>query len=265
LNYRHHFHAGNFADLVKHATLLAVLERRLRRPEPLLTIDTHAGAGGYDLSGEGESAAAVRLRDAADAPPVFAPLTAALEGGAGEGLFYPGSPLLIAQRMRPGDRLIACELRPDDREALNDRLGGREGVEVLQEDGYATAAARLKRARDALVLVDPPYERADEYDRVLELLGRGLAAAPDTTFLVWLPLKELETFDRFLRGVEALPSISGLVGEVRLRPLTNPMRLNGCAVLVVGETGVEAELQQACEWTARTFGEPGGEGRAWRL
>ena len=264
MNYRHHFHAGNFADLVKHAALLALLERRLARPGPLLAIDTHAGAGGYELSGEGESEAARRLRDAKDAPPALSSLRDALQTEGGR-LFYPGSPLLVAERLRPGDRLVACELRTDDHEALTARLGGRPGVELLREDGYATAAARLGGARDALVLIDPPYERADDYERVLQLMEEGLRAAPGTTFLVWLPLKELETFDRFLRGVEALPSVAGLVGEVRLRPLTDPMRLNGCAVLLVGERGVEAELRQACEWVARTFGEPGGEGRAWAL
>ena len=266
MNYRHHFHAGNFADLVKHAVLLAVLDRLLRRPEPLLVVDTHGGAGGYELSGEGEAAAAARLRDDGGAPPVFAPLRAAIgTPSSGAGLFYPGSPLLVAERLRPVDRFVVCELREDDREALARRLGPRGGVEVLQEDGYATAAARLKpSATRALVLVDPPYERADDYDRVLELLASARRSA-DTTVLVWLPLKDLETFDRFLRGVEALQPAHALVGEVRLRPLTDPMRLNGCAVLLIGQPEAVDEVRQACEWVADTFGERGARGAAWPL
>ena len=266
MNYRHHFHAGNFADLVKHAALTAVLDRRLSRPEPLLAVDTHAGAGAYELSGEGEGAAALALRDDPEAPPVFGRLKAAMAGAARGGVVYPGSPTLIADRLRHEDRLVACELRPDDHQALTRRLGARPGVEVLLEDGYAAAAARLNKAPPgALVLVDPPYERPDDYDRVLDLLARGLKSAPDAAFLVWLPLKDLETFDRFLRGLEGPATEGALIGEVRLRPLTDPMRLNGCAVLLVGETGVADDLRHACEWVARAFGEPGGQGRVWRL
>ena len=269
MNYRHHFHAGNFADLVKHAALLAVLERLLADPRPLLVVDTHAGAGGYDLRepalSTGEAAAAARLFAEATAPAVFAPLKAAMGAGAGS-LFYPGSPWLVARALRPQDRLVACELRADDHAALARRLGGRAGVELLREDGYAVAAARLKQPRDrALVLIDPPYEQPDDYHRLVELVGQGLRAAPETVFVVWAPLKDLETFDRLVRAIEALRPPRALVAEARLRPLTDPMRMNGCALLLLNDPGVAPALEAACGWVARELGGPGGEGRVWRL
>src|SRR5436190_3068577 len=127
LNYRHAFHAGNFADLVKHAALLAVLARLQAEASPLSVIDTHAGRGLYDLAGpeavkSGEAEAGIaRLMAATDAPADFDALTAAVRtlNGAGPIRRYPGSPWLIAECLRPGDRYLACELRGDEHGALN--------------------------------------------------------------------------------------------------------------------------------------------------
>ncbi|HEX7761878.1 MAG TPA: 23S rRNA (adenine(2030)-N(6))-methyltransferase RlmJ, partial [Caulobacteraceae bacterium] len=123
MNYRHAFHAGNFADLLKHAIVLDLMGRLTAAAGPLTVVDTHAGAGGYDLAGElarktGEGQAGiVRLMADAGAPAVFAPLKAAVRGVNGKGQsvrYYPGSPLLIAPALRPGDRYLACEIRSDD-------------------------------------------------------------------------------------------------------------------------------------------------------
>ena len=269
MNYRHHFHAGNFADLVKHAALAAALARLQMAERPLLVIDTHAGAGGYELPPQalerGEAAAAARLAADADAPAVFAPLRAAMKPVAG-GLFYPGSPWIVAEALRPQDRLVACELRADDHAALSHRLTGRAGVELLQADGYGEAAARLERPHEqALVLIDPPYERSDDYARLTDLLAAGLQSAPGAAFLAWIPLKDLETFDRLLRSVEDIEPPATLVAEVRLRSLRDPMRLNGCGMLVINRPDLQPELQTAADWVVRAMGEPGGDARVWRL
>ena len=134
MNYRHAFHAGNFADLVKHAALLVAL-RELTSGPPLTVIDTHAGAGQYDLAGplavkSGEGVAARTLMADAAAPAVFAALKAQIRGD-----LYPGSPLLVARAMRAEDKLIACELRPEELAELTARLSPL-GVQVLGEDGY---------------------------------------------------------------------------------------------------------------------------------
>ncbi|MDP8916583.1 MAG: 23S rRNA (adenine(2030)-N(6))-methyltransferase RlmJ, partial [Pseudomonadota bacterium] len=105
-----------------------------------------------------------------------------------------------------------------------------------------------------------------EYDQIATAAGASLQAAPRTTVLIWAPLKDLETFDRLVRSLEALRPACGVVAEVRLRPPLNPMRLNGCAVVALNPpAGLAEEAQAACVWTARALGEPGGLGRVWPL
>lgn len=281
MNYRHHFHAGNFADLVKHAVLLAALARLARGGEPLLVIDTHGGAGAYriDRNRPGEGEAARRLLEDADAPEVFAPLKAAigLEPGSGA-LVYPGSPLLVARALRPGDRLVACELQPEQHALLADRLRGfGPAAEALLADGYSEAPARLGAATAGvrpLLLIDPPYERGDDYDRLAAVVEASLRARPGTVVLIWAPLKDLETLDRLVRNLEqVLPRTAvkggeggGFVAEVRLRPPRDPLRLNGCALVVLNPpAGLAEAAEAACAWVAGTLGEPDGRGRVWLL
>jgi len=271
MNYRHAFHAGNFADLVKHAALTALLDAFTAGPGPLTVIDSHAGAGGYDLTGEmarrtGEAARGVfRLMAAEDAPAAFDALKAAVRAanpGGGVGV-YPGSPSLIAARLRRGDRYIACELREDDHALLAGALAPFAGATAVRADGYATAEASVPAKGPVLVLIDPPFERADDYARTATTLAAVLARNPGACVAVWLPLKDLETFDAFLRRVE--PFAPGLlVAEARLKPLTDPMTMNGCAMVIAGApAGVEAPLRAACDWVVSRLGEPGGRAEVW--
>lgn len=275
LNYRHHFHAGNFADIVKHAALLAVLEALRADPGPLTVIDTHAGAGLYDLQGEmalksGEAEAGIARLMAADAPPgALEPLRQAVRRlNGGEALKrYPGSPWLAAQGLRAGDRLIACELRPEDGEALRDGLGASAAaLEVVIGDGFATAAERAPARDRTLVLIDPPFERADDYAQIRQAFATLLRRNPEAVVLVWAPLKDLETFDSLLRGLEALDPPPVLVVEARLRPLRDPMKMNGCALLMINApASVEPLVAAASQWVVEALGEAGGEARVWTL
>jgi 23S rRNA (adenine2030-N6)-methyltransferase len=273
LNYRHAFHAGNFADLVKHAALLELVARATKDPAPLTVIDTHAGRGLYDLSGEearrsGEAAAGIgRLLAARDAPPGFAPLIAAVRrlNGGGELRRYPGSPWLVAQALRGQDRLIACELRGPEHAALHKTLQGAAGVETLCADGFAVAAERAPRGGRLLVLIDPPFERADDYAQAVGAVAAVLGRNPAAQALVWLPLKDLETFDAFLRDLEDRVEAPLLVAETRMRPLADPMRMNGCALVLAGrEPGLAPSLEAVCRWTAETLGE-GGAARVYAV
>ncbi|HEX4182148.1 MAG TPA: 23S rRNA (adenine(2030)-N(6))-methyltransferase RlmJ [Caulobacteraceae bacterium] len=273
LNYRHIFHAGNFADLVKHACLMAVLNRLTHARCRLEVIDTHAGAGVYDLSSaeavrSGEAPAGVgRLLADPEAPAVFDTLKAEIAklNPSGEMRWYPGSPLLIANALRKDDGLTACELRPDDAAALG-RLLNRPQVRVLAADGYEAAAGGAGRHGANLVLIDPPFERGDEYARVLECVDRMQQRNASAVVMVWLPLKDLETFDGFLRGLEAMGRSGALVVEARLRRLDNPLRLNGCALAVINDPPrTEQDAADACEWVVETLGEAGGAARTWRL
>jgi 23S rRNA (adenine2030-N6)-methyltransferase len=272
LNYRHAFHAGNFADLVKHAALLQLMARLTAEPGPLELVDTHAGRGLYDLAGaearkSGEAEAGiVRLMAAKDAPGDFAPLAAAVRrlNGAGPLRRYPGSPWLIAEALRPTDSYLACELRPDEHAALREAMKGRRGVRTLCADGYDVAAETRAQGR-SLILIDPPFEKADDYMRIVETLATVLGRDRRATALVWLPLKDLETFDSFLRDLEDEISAPALVAETRMRPLTDPLKMNGCAlVLVNGPSGMKAPLEAVCGWTADRLGE-GGEARVYDL
>ncbi len=272
MNYRHAFHAGNFADVVKHAVLLALLGRLTRVTGALQVIDTHAGAGFYPLDADasrrsGEAQAGVaRLMADPDPPPALRRLADAVRAcnPAAALQFYPGSPWLAIRALRRGDRYVACELRPDDSKALRRQLAGAAGglaMEVIEGDGYAEAAARLAASTGRLLLlIDPPYEQADDYERIAELIARR----PDPSrqpALIWAPLKDLETFDRFLSTLEATRPSSLVVAQARLKPLDDPMRMNGCAVVLVDAPDVAAEAREACGWVASRLGAVGALAR----
>ncbi len=272
MNYRHAFHAGNFADLHKHAIVLAMLSALQDESPALSVIDTHAGAGGYDLSGEmsrrsGEAQAGIfRLKAATDAPTVFRPLLKAVAdmNGGREGDLYPGSPLLMGRALRKADRYAGCELRPDDAQLLRKTLAPHPNAQALEADGYATAVQQGGKSGRAFVVIDPPFERPDDYKQIVATTRAILARAKDATFAVWLPIKDLETFDAFLRTME---TVTGdlLVAELRLRPLTDPMKMNGCAMVMIGApASVDAAAAQAGDWIAAHLGEKGGRSRVWR-
>ncbi len=273
MNYRHAFHAGNFADVVKHALLAQCL--RLMGDGPLRIIDTHAGAGAYDLTGEaaqksGEAERGiVRLAGDADAPAAFAPLLKAVRAlNPGGGLrFYPGSPALVCGLMGAKDRLDACELRPDDFALLSNWMSRhcpRGGAR--QTDGFAFAVAAAEQPGRLLVHIDPPYEAAGDYERCIEAALAITARRTDAVVMIWTPLKDLETFDRFLRGLETRRPPSTLVAEVRLRPLLDPMAMNGCALVTLNPpAGLEAVAEALCGWTAQTLGDAGARAPVWRL
>lgn len=266
LNYRHAFHAGNFADVVKHAALLQLLARLTASPGPLTAIDTHAGRGVYDLTGpeaqrSGEAEAGIgRLMAAMDAPAPFGDLIEAVRslnrGGGAER--YPGSPWLITRALRPGDRYLACELRADEHRALQATLGTFSEAQALRADGFRTAAQRTPKDARALVLIDPPFERDDDHARILETAAAVLERNPAAQTMVWLPLKDLATFDAFLGDFEDAVARPVLIAETRLRPLSDPIKMNGCALVFANAPAALREpLEAICGWTARACGEAG--------
>ena len=272
MNYRHAFHAGNFADLVKHAALLRLLDRLLGDTASLTVIDTHAGAGRYDLTDEeqarsGEAEAGIaRLMAGADLPAGLDELASHVRAQNPSGAVatsIDGSPALILQRLRPQDRFIACELRSDDHDRLARLLGGRG--EARRADGFAAAAdIAPSTSGKLLVLIDPPFERADDYQRIVETAAAVRKAKPDAALLVWMPLKDLETLDAFVRRLEDA-ALDALITETRLRRLTDPMRLNGCVLAAIGApAGFAGDLEAISGWVAATLGEPGGAAKTWQ-
>jgi len=271
MNYRHSFHAGNFADLVKHALALWLLQAR-QKQGAVTVLDTHAGAGLYDLSGDAtrsrEAEAGVeRLMAAADRPPLIEALAAevaALNPGGGVRL-YPGSPVLIARALRPVDRYAGFELRPEVSALLGESLATFANAEGSTGDGYELAVAAARGAAGTLVLIDPPFERPDDYVRAAETAAALVRADPAATVAIWTPLKDLETFDGFLRRLAAGTKAPTLVAEARLRPLTNPMTMNGCAMVVVNPPeGTDAAAREICGWVAGSLGGAGAKAEVWR-
>jgi 23S rRNA (adenine2030-N6)-methyltransferase len=273
LNYRHAFHAGNFADLVKHAALLQLIAAAQADAAPLVVIDTHAGRGLYDLTGpeaqrSGEAQAGIgRLMTAREAPVEFAPLIAAVKrlnpgGGVAR---YPGSPWLAIQALRSQDRYFGYELRPAEEAALRKALKGGPSAETRCADGFAEAARRCPASGRVLLLIDPPFERADDYAQAAAATASALERNAGAQVMIWLPLKDLETFDAFLRELEDAVHAPILVAETRMRPLADPLRMNGCALVLVGaEAGLAPHLEAVCHWTAAVLGE-GGSARVYRL
>ena len=215
MNYRHAFHAGNFADVFKHAILARVLTYLIRKPAPLRFIDTHAGIGIYDLTGEeasrtGEWRDGIGRLDRAPVPPDIADLLAPYlhavgpRGPDGGWRTYPGSPGLAQWILRPEDRLSLCELHPVDADTLKTHLGRDKRVQVLPIDGYAGLKALLPPPeRRGLVLIDPPFESPDEFKTLLSQVLRATRIWPTGTYMLWYPLKNEAAVARFAEGLVA--------------------------------------------------------------
>ncbi len=239
MNYRHAFHAGNFADCMKHALLVWLLEALQRKDTPVAVLDTHAGIGRYDLSadeaertGEWRGGIGQLLsQPAGDALDRY--LSLVREDGAPA--FYPGSPRLVQLMLRPQDRLTLCELHPDDYATLRRTLRQDERVSVHKRDGYAAINALLPPAdgiKRGLCLIDPPFEQDGEWQRMETALQTARRRFSNGVLALWYPIKHRAPSRAFLdRLVDAgVPDL--VTAELLLRPPTDPQRLNGCGLMV---------------------------------
>jgi len=201
VNYRHAFHAGNHADVFKHVVLARVLSYLARKDKPYRVIDTHAGIGLYDLGGE-EAVRSPEWRDGvariveasppADIGALLAPYLEAVAAAneAGKLLFYPGSPWIVRHMMRPQDRLTAVELHPADHACLAEAMGGDRRVKTMRLDGWLALGAQVPpKERRGLVLVDPPYEEAADWERLVDGLAKARGKWPTGVFALWYPVK----------------------------------------------------------------------------
>lgn len=248
MNYRHAFHAGNHADVLKHILLLALLDALKKKDAPFFVLDTHAGRGRYLLAAPesrktGEADAGIlKLMGEARMPEVVERYLRAVEANnpVGALIAYPGSPLLIAQALREQDRLAACELQSDEANALKELFAHDARVAVHARDGYAAMKALLppklgatKFAR-GLVLIDPPYEVQDnEYPQIVSSLRDALERWPQAVYAVWYPIKQRRSLQPFFRKAAALPAKSVLLAELQVRADDSPLRLNGSGLLVL--------------------------------
>jgi 23S rRNA (adenine2030-N6)-methyltransferase len=234
MNYRHAFHAGNFADCFKHALLIALLDSFASKPTPFFVLDTHAGAGWYDLEAE-----ASRRTAEADMGIMRLLRSQSPELGRYLGLvtqlgLYPGSPALIRAVLRPNDRLACCELQPDEASALKRRWHRDTQVEVHERSGWEALGALLPpEEKRGLVFIDPPFEARDEFLTLLEGLRRGHARFRHGIFASWYPIKQLAAVRSFHSGLLSSGIRNIVAVGLRLRDPTNPDGLNGCGMVVI--------------------------------
>lgn len=259
MNYRHAFHAGNFADVHKHVTLLALIESLLRKDAPFVVLETHAGAGIYDLRG-GEAIRTGEWQDGigrifaeAKAPAVvraYLQQVRALNPG-GVLPAYPGSPALAAATLRPQDRLVLCELEPGTHTALREALKGRKGIAIHARNGWEALGGLLppREAKRGLVLIDPPFEAANELDRMTSALIAAHARWPQGVLAAWYPIKDRPPIDRALRKLRAAGLPNLLVSELCIHPPTSGTRLNGSGMVIVkAPWKLDETLHEATGW-----------------
>jgi 23S rRNA (adenine2030-N6)-methyltransferase len=235
VNYRHAFHAGNAADCAKHALLVWVVDALLRKPAPFFVLDTHAGAGRYDLlagpaerTGEWRDGFALVLHEPPGPLRRYVALASALPGMA-----YPGSPMLIRAMLRLDDRLACCELHPEDYAALRRLFARDRQVAIHCRDGYEAVRALLppKQSR-GLVVIDPPYEAPGEFERVLSALLEGAARFNHGVYAAWYPIKHRSPVTTFHEAVRHSGLRDIVAAELWWRAPTDPAQLNGCGLLV---------------------------------
>lgn len=281
MNYRHAYHAGNFADAMKHALLALAIEHMKKKDKPFFLLDTHAGTGMTDLAGEeaqktGEYLNGIaRLLDAPAPHPLLAPYldaVRALGGPENENSLarYPGSPALMAHLARAEDRLAFCELHPADAATLRAHFRRDARVKAHEMDGYTALKAMLPpKERRGLILIDPPFEQRDEYARLVEALSEAEQRFATGSYMIWYPLKDPAVSGEFLERLAADGPPKTLALEMQVMA-TDPMRMTGSGMILVnppfaltekGADGKSAALS-LLDWLAATLSQgPGARAR----
>ncbi|NVN42996.1 23S rRNA (adenine(2030)-N(6))-methyltransferase RlmJ [Asaia siamensis] len=239
MNYRHAYHAGNFADMMKHGLLLVILRHLLRKPAGFCVLDTHSGCGVYDLdsieaqkTGEWRDGIG-RFETIPEGPEELVDYLTSIEALGAPGR-YPGSPSLIASLLRPQDRLICCELHPEDASTLKRNFRQQSQVAVHERDGYGALKAFLppRDLKRGLILIDPPFEQGDEFARLADAIQTSRKLFPMGIVAAWYPIKHRAPVRQFHDSLRDAGLRDLLDCSLLLRTPTDPTRLNGCGLLV---------------------------------
>jgi 23S rRNA (adenine2030-N6)-methyltransferase len=260
MNYRHAFHAGNFADVVKHVVLARILAYLGRKDAPYRVIDTHAGAGLYDLQGdearrtgewEGGIGAVLRHSFAPDIAALLAPWLEAVRAVnapaqdaalAADLRHYPGSPLIAQALARPQDRLLFCETVAGVRAELTESVGRDARAKVLATDAWQALHAYLPpKERRGLVLVDPPFEEPGEFHRLAEGLIEAHRRWSTGIYALWYPIKDVRAVDVFRREIERAGIPKTLSVQFDLRAVRQADTMTGCGMVIVNPPFTLAE------------------------
>jgi 23S rRNA (adenine2030-N6)-methyltransferase len=273
MNYRHIYHAGNFADVFKHAVLARLVTYLQNKDKAFRVIDTHAGIGVYDLSsteaqktgewhdGIGRLMSAPLSAPSAD---LFEPyLDAVRTLNSGETLtLYPGSPKLTRMLLRRQDRLSAIELHPADAQALHSAFEGDFQVRVIALDGWLALGAHVPpKEKRGLVLIDPPFEEPGEFDRMVDGLARAIRRWRGGTYCLWYPLKAGAATEAFHKRLAVLEAGDVLCAEQWVRSLKTETGLNGSGLVIVNPPyTLEGELNVMLPVLTEVLGREAGAG-----
>jgi 23S rRNA (adenine2030-N6)-methyltransferase len=264
LSYLHGFHAGNHADVLKHVVLLGILARLTVKEAPLRYIETHAGAGGYDLlapeaqkNREHESGIG-KIWQLPDPPPRAAALLAlARQYGGGRVALerYPGSPWLALAALRANDSAYLFELHPAEHRTLSQAFAARRNVTVLRQDGLEGCVGLVPPPeRRGLVFIDPSYETKDEHDRVVDALVKAHRRFATGVYAIWYPVLERRRVERFERDVRAAAEGALDVYELCVAPDARGRGLTGSGMLVVNPPWrLREDVEESLQWIARAL------------
>jgi 23S rRNA (adenine2030-N6)-methyltransferase len=280
MNYRHIYHAGNFADVLKHAVFARAIAYMTRKDTPFRVIDTHAGSGRYRLTAR-EAAATGEFKGgiarligqgALPLSPGLAGflepyLTAVLaENTTAQLESYPGSPLIALSLLRSTDRLIANELHPEERAHLKAAVGRDPRVKLMALDAFVALKALLPpKERRGIVLIDSPFEAPGELERVAEGLRQGLQRFATGVFIAWYPIKDIKPINRFLANLAGVPTPI-LRAEILLARPEGGDSLNGCGLIIANPPfTLEGELARVLPQLHRRLAGAGAGGHrlAW--
>jgi 23S rRNA (adenine2030-N6)-methyltransferase len=278
MNYRHAFHAGGFADVIKHIVLVRILTHLQEKPAAFRVIDSHAGAGVYDLTAEearrgGEwltgIARIMQARFSEAVLPLVAPYLDIVRAFNPQRdlVAYPGSPLIARALLRPQDRLVACEVEPKARKRLIDALRRDTQGRVVDLDGWVALPAFVPpKERRGLVLIDPSFEQKDEFERLADGFAQAYAKWPTGSYLLWYPVKSRRATDSLARHVAAAVAAASVPGtclrlEFSVAPQQAGSALTSAGLLVVNPPWrLAAELKAILPELEKPLGQ-GGAGR----
>lgn len=256
MNYRHAFHAGNFADVVKHVILTRILAYLMRKDAAFRVIDTHAGLGIYDLFGDQAERTGewqdgigrlIHVKLPQQVEELVTPYLDAVRAQNPDGTlrYYPGSPFITRHMLRAQDRLMGFELHAMDAERLRENFAGDFQTRITQIDAWKIFGTHLPpREKRGLVLVDPPFEEKGEFSRMVKSLVQGHQRWPGGTYAYWYPIKEPGEVDAYIKALKAtgIPKILRI--ELTIRPASTPPRLHGTGMVVVNPPYVlEGEMR----------------------
>lgn len=248
MNYRHIYHAGNFADAFKHIVLMLALEHLRAKDKPFFALDTHAGIGRYDLwapeaqtTGEADQGIGRVWRAAGEDPQTPPEIVRYLElvrktdaRNKKTPRFYPGSPLIIQAMMRPQDRFIVNELHPEDVEILRQEMGRDSRIRIESENGYQLLKSELPpQERRGLVLTDPPFEVRDEFAQMMRGLQQAYKRWATGIYILWYPIKDPALIRNFYQELKDTGIGKITAFDFLLRKPVDKERLNGCGMAVI--------------------------------